>query len=67
MGSSDPGGSAEKTSKAAPAIFPEVSAHRRAVSSTRDPLAVLMKKATAWTANRFEYYQKLAALTYEKK
>jgi len=29
--------------------------------------AVLMKKATAWTANRFEYYQKLAALTYEKK
>jgi len=29
--------------------------------------AILMKKATAWTANRFEYYQKLAALTYEKK
>jgi pyruvate-ferredoxin/flavodoxin oxidoreductase len=29
--------------------------------------AVLMKKATAWTASRFEYYQKLAALTYEKK
>jgi pyruvate-ferredoxin/flavodoxin oxidoreductase len=29
--------------------------------------AVLMKKATAWTAGRFEYYQKLAALTYEKK
>jgi pyruvate-ferredoxin/flavodoxin oxidoreductase len=29
--------------------------------------AVLMKKATAWTANRFEYYQKLAELTYEKK
>jgi pyruvate-ferredoxin/flavodoxin oxidoreductase len=28
---------------------------------------VLMKKATAWTASRFEYYQKLAALTYEKK
>jgi pyruvate-ferredoxin/flavodoxin oxidoreductase len=28
--------------------------------------AVLMKKATAWTANRFEYYQKLAAMTYEK-
>ncbi len=28
--------------------------------------AVLMKKATAWTASRFEYYQKLAALTYEK-
>ncbi|MBK5276725.1 MAG: pyruvate:ferredoxin (flavodoxin) oxidoreductase, partial [Desulfuromonadales bacterium] len=29
--------------------------------------AILMKKATAWTANRFEYYQKLAELTYEKK
>ena len=29
--------------------------------------AILMKKATAWTANRFEYYEKLAALTYEKK
>jgi len=29
--------------------------------------AVLMKKATAWTASRFEYYQKLAALTFEKK
>jgi pyruvate-ferredoxin/flavodoxin oxidoreductase len=29
--------------------------------------SVLMKKATAWTASRFEYYQKLAALTYEKK
>ena len=29
--------------------------------------AVLMKKATAWTASRFEYYQKLAELTYEKK
>jgi pyruvate-ferredoxin/flavodoxin oxidoreductase len=28
--------------------------------------AVLMKKASAWTASRFEYYQKLAALTYEK-
>jgi len=28
--------------------------------------ALLMKKASAWTANRFEYYQKLAALTYEK-
>ena len=26
----------------------------------------LMKKASAWTANRFEYYQKLAALKYEK-
>ena len=26
--------------------------------------ALLMKKATAWTAGRFEYYQKLAALTY---
>jgi len=24
----------------------------------------LMKKASAWTASRFEYYQKLAALTY---
>jgi pyruvate-ferredoxin/flavodoxin oxidoreductase len=29
--------------------------------------AILMKKASAWTASRFEYYQKLAALTYEKK
>jgi pyruvate-ferredoxin/flavodoxin oxidoreductase len=29
--------------------------------------AQLMKKASAWTANRFEYYQKLAALDYEKK
>jgi pyruvate-ferredoxin/flavodoxin oxidoreductase len=29
--------------------------------------AILMKKATAWTASRFEYYEKLAALTYEKK
>jgi pyruvate-ferredoxin/flavodoxin oxidoreductase len=29
--------------------------------------AFLMKKATAWTASRFEYYEKLAALTYEKK
>jgi pyruvate-ferredoxin/flavodoxin oxidoreductase len=27
---------------------------------------LLMKKATAWTASRFEYYQKLAALTFEK-
>ena len=27
--------------------------------------AVLMKKATAWTASRFEYYQKLAALSFE--
>lgn len=26
----------------------------------------LMKKASAWTASRFEYYQKLAALKYEK-
>jgi pyruvate-ferredoxin/flavodoxin oxidoreductase len=25
---------------------------------------LLMKKASAWTASRFEYYQKLAALTY---
>ena len=29
--------------------------------------ARLMKKASEWTANRFEYYQKLSALTYEKK
>ncbi len=29
--------------------------------------AVLMKKASAWTASRFEYYQKLAALSFEKK
>ncbi len=29
--------------------------------------AVLMKKASAWTASRFEYYQKLAALTFEKE
>jgi pyruvate-ferredoxin/flavodoxin oxidoreductase len=29
--------------------------------------AILMKKATAWTASRFEYYEKLAALTFEKK
>ena len=28
--------------------------------------ALLMKKASAWTASRFEYYQKLAALIYEK-
>jgi hypothetical protein len=28
--------------------------------------ARLMKKASDWTASRFEYYQKLAALTYEK-
>jgi pyruvate-ferredoxin/flavodoxin oxidoreductase len=28
--------------------------------------AVLMKKATAWTANRFEYYQKLADLSFER-
>ncbi len=28
--------------------------------------AILMKKANAWTASRFEYYQKLAALTYGK-
>jgi len=28
--------------------------------------AVLMKKANAWTASRFEYYQKLAGLTYGK-
>ncbi|MBE0503631.1 MAG: pyruvate:ferredoxin (flavodoxin) oxidoreductase [Desulfuromonadales bacterium] len=28
--------------------------------------AELMKKASAWTTNRFEYYQKLAALKYEK-
>jgi pyruvate-ferredoxin/flavodoxin oxidoreductase len=29
--------------------------------------ALLMKKASAWTADRFEYYQKLAALNYDKK
>ncbi|HEY5523096.1 MAG TPA: thiamine pyrophosphate-dependent enzyme [Desulfuromonadaceae bacterium] len=29
--------------------------------------ARLMKKASDWTASRFEYYQKLSALTYEKK
>jgi pyruvate-ferredoxin/flavodoxin oxidoreductase len=29
--------------------------------------AQLIKKASAWTASRFEYYQKLAALTFEKK
>jgi pyruvate/2-oxoacid:ferredoxin oxidoreductase beta subunit len=28
--------------------------------------ARLMEKANAWTAGRFEYYQKLAALRYEK-
>jgi pyruvate-ferredoxin/flavodoxin oxidoreductase len=28
--------------------------------------AELMAKASTWTANRFEYYQKLAALKYEK-
>ena len=28
--------------------------------------AQLMKKASIWTANRFEYHQKLAALKYEK-
>ena len=28
--------------------------------------ALLMKKGTAWTASRFEYYEKLAALTYKK-
>ncbi|MDD2270938.1 MAG: pyruvate:ferredoxin (flavodoxin) oxidoreductase [Desulfuromonadaceae bacterium] len=35
--------------------------------SNPEGAALLMKKATAWTASRFEYYQKLAALTYEKK
>ncbi len=35
--------------------------------SNPEAAAILMKKATAWTASRFEYYQKLAALTYEKK
>jgi pyruvate-ferredoxin/flavodoxin oxidoreductase len=35
--------------------------------SNPEGAAILMKKATAWTASRFEYYQKLAALTYEKK
>jgi pyruvate-ferredoxin/flavodoxin oxidoreductase len=34
--------------------------------SNPEGAAILMKKATAWTASRFEYYQKLAALTYEK-
>ena len=29
--------------------------------------ARLMKKASDWTASRFEYYQKLAALNYDKK
>ena len=29
--------------------------------------AILMKKATAWTSSRFEYYQKLAALEYGNK
>jgi hypothetical protein len=28
---------------------------------------VLMKKATASTTSKFEYYQKLAALSYEEK
>jgi pyruvate-ferredoxin/flavodoxin oxidoreductase len=36
-------------------------------ASNPEAAALLMKKATAWTANRFEYYQKLAELTYEKK
>jgi pyruvate-ferredoxin/flavodoxin oxidoreductase len=35
--------------------------------SNPEAAAVLMKKANAWAAGRFEYYQKLAALTYEKK
>jgi pyruvate-ferredoxin/flavodoxin oxidoreductase len=35
--------------------------------SNPEGAAILMKKATVWTASRFEYYQKLAALTYEKK
>ena len=35
--------------------------------SNPEGAAILMKKATAWTASRFEYYEKLAALTYEKK
>jgi pyruvate-ferredoxin/flavodoxin oxidoreductase len=34
--------------------------------SNPEAAAVLMKKATAWTASRFEYYQKLAALTFDK-
>ena len=29
--------------------------------------AQLIKKASDWTASRFEYYQKLAALNYDKK
>jgi pyruvate-ferredoxin/flavodoxin oxidoreductase len=35
--------------------------------SNPEGAAILMKKATAWTSSRFEYYQKLAALTYDKK
>jgi pyruvate-ferredoxin/flavodoxin oxidoreductase len=35
--------------------------------SNPEGAAILMKKATAWTASRFEYYEKLAALTYDKK
>jgi pyruvate-ferredoxin/flavodoxin oxidoreductase len=34
--------------------------------SNPEAAAVLMKQATAWTASRFEYYQKLAALTFDK-
>ena len=32
--------------------------------SNPEAAAVLMKKATAWTASRFEYYRKLAALSF---
>ncbi|MBC8019542.1 MAG: hypothetical protein H7X83_13650, partial [Verrucomicrobia bacterium] len=35
--------------------------------SNPEAAAVLMKKASTWTASRFEYYQKLAELNYEKK
>jgi pyruvate-ferredoxin/flavodoxin oxidoreductase len=43
--------------------------NRWKVLKKSNPVAAeaLMKKATALTASRFEYYQKLAALTYEKK
>ncbi len=32
--------------------------------SNPEAAAILMKKATAWTASRFEYYEKLAALSF---
>lgn len=42
--------------------------NRYKVLNTINPevAGLLMKKASDWTANRFEYYQKLAALKYEK-